>query len=149
VKYDDASWHYGGDFPKDLPREAGATHIGMFLAWAILRDLPSNLHRDEIPEALERVRRRATTGAEFLRQECDEKFTDEDLNDLGNSFAQAYYEKTYLADYCRLFAEAGDAYRVDDTWANFDRLAPVLDARFREWRERQARGGTKWWHFWR
>ena len=23
MKYDDASWHYGGDFPADLPQEAG------------------------------------------------------------------------------------------------------------------------------
>ncbi|WP_262497415.1 DUF7832 domain-containing protein [Pedobacter caeni] len=29
AKYDDASWHYGGDFPKDLPQINGATHIGM------------------------------------------------------------------------------------------------------------------------
>ena len=29
AKYDDASWHYGGDFPDDLPEENGATHIGM------------------------------------------------------------------------------------------------------------------------
>jgi hypothetical protein len=41
VKYDDASWHYGGDFPKGLPQKAGATHIGMFLAWMILNGLSS------------------------------------------------------------------------------------------------------------
>ena len=29
MKYDDASWHYNGDFPTDLPVEAGATHIGL------------------------------------------------------------------------------------------------------------------------
>ena len=33
MKYDDASWHYEGAYPADLPPEAGATHIGMFLAW--------------------------------------------------------------------------------------------------------------------
>ncbi|RML48695.1 DUF7832 domain-containing protein [Pseudomonas avellanae] len=32
MKYDDASWHYNGNFPSDLPDTAGATHIGMFLA---------------------------------------------------------------------------------------------------------------------
>lgn len=26
MKYDDASWHYGGEFPDDLPPTAGATH---------------------------------------------------------------------------------------------------------------------------
>ncbi|WP_047336431.1 hypothetical protein [Pseudomonas protegens] len=33
MKYDEASWHYGGDFPADLPASAGAPHIGLFLAW--------------------------------------------------------------------------------------------------------------------
>src|SRR6266404_3538306 len=41
MKYDDASWHYGGDFPEDLPREAGATHTGMFVAWALLFTNPA------------------------------------------------------------------------------------------------------------
>ena len=36
MKYDDAGWHVGGDFPDDLPPEAGATHIGMFAAWCML-----------------------------------------------------------------------------------------------------------------
>lgn len=39
MKYDDASWHCAGDFPKDLPEAAGATHTGMFLAWALLSGL--------------------------------------------------------------------------------------------------------------
>jgi hypothetical protein len=76
MKYDDASWHYGGDYPNDLPSEAAATHIGMFLAWAILRDLVGDLHIEESRESLERVRARQMTGREFLLKECDEKFTD-------------------------------------------------------------------------
>ena len=39
MKYDDASWHYGGDFPSELSSDAGATHIGMFVTWALLVDL--------------------------------------------------------------------------------------------------------------
>lgn len=137
MKYDDASWHYGGDFPTDLPPEAGATHIGMFLAWAIGRGLIAEFHREESIDALEKVRSRQMSGAQFLLQECDEKFTDEDLNEIGNAFAQKYYESEYLADYCAVFAEGGDTYRVADSWYNFDRLAPILDARFEEWRVRQ------------
>ena len=38
MKYDDWSRHGGGNFPADLPPEAGATHAGMFLAWALLAD---------------------------------------------------------------------------------------------------------------
>ena len=33
MKYDDASWHYGGNFPKGLSRKNGATHIAFFLVW--------------------------------------------------------------------------------------------------------------------
>ena len=38
---DQADWHYAGDFPRELPPEAGGTHIGMYLAWIIQRDLGS------------------------------------------------------------------------------------------------------------
>lgn len=34
MKYDDVSWHSEGSLPSDLPYTAGATHAGMFLAWA-------------------------------------------------------------------------------------------------------------------
>jgi hypothetical protein len=134
MKYDDASWHYGGDYPKDLPSEAGATHIGMFLAWAILRDLVGDLHREDSIDSLERVRARQMTGRDFLLKECDEKFTDEDLNELGNEFALSYYEQKYLTDYCETSVEGETAYHVADTWQHFDRLAPVLDERLAEWK---------------
>ncbi|WZB61364.1 hypothetical protein WJ970_29215 [Achromobacter xylosoxidans] len=39
MKFDDASWHYEGDYPADLPESAAATHIGMFLAWALLHGM--------------------------------------------------------------------------------------------------------------
>jgi hypothetical protein len=56
VKYDDASWHYGGDFPKDLPIEAGATHIAMFAVWAWSNGLAGPLITEDIPDALEAVK---------------------------------------------------------------------------------------------
>ena len=47
---DNANWHYGGDgFPEDLPPEAGGTHIGMFLAWAIINHLESEMQRETSP----------------------------------------------------------------------------------------------------
>lgn len=45
MKHDDYTWHLEGDFPADLPSEAAATHIGMFLAWAIHAGCVSDLHR--------------------------------------------------------------------------------------------------------
>jgi len=69
---------------------------------------------------------------------CDEKFIDEDLSEEGNEFAAVYFDfkkGDYLSDYEAILGEDGvELYHVKDTWANFDRLKPVLDKRFSEWR---------------
>jgi hypothetical protein len=138
MKYDDASWHYGGDFPANLPPEAGATHTGMFVAWALLRGLCGELHLVEFPEPFARLQRKEITPGRFFIEACDQKFTDEDLNEEGNAFAQAYYDferGKYLADYERILGgNVESLYHVADTWDNFHLLEPVLDARLAEWR---------------
>ncbi len=80
MKYDDASWHYDGDFPSDLPTEAGATHIGMFVAWGMLNGLAGELHTDEFPEWLAALQSRSTTPGQFVVTGSDEKFTDEEFD---------------------------------------------------------------------
>jgi hypothetical protein len=138
MKYDDASWHYGGDFPKDLSDEAGATHAGMFVAWALLAGLAGDIHIEEFPEGVEKLRSRTVTPGQFFLEACDGKFTDEDLNDEGNAFAQEYFEferGSYLEDYGRLLAEdLPSQYHVQDSWTNFDKLRPSLDKKFEDWR---------------
>lgn len=146
MKYDDASWHFEGDFPSDLPPEAGATHIGMFLAWAILRRLEGERLTEDCADSLERVRQRALTGAQFLLAECDGKLTDEELDDLGNEFAKFYLgtpdaDGDYTGDYSDVLAnDAPSIYHVADTWINFDLLKPKIDQRFDAWRARPSRG---------
>ena len=137
MKYDDASWHYGGDFPKDLPDEAGATHTGMFVAWALLSGLVGQTHIDDFPEDLEALRTRSVTPGRFFLQSCDGKFIDENLNDQGNAFAAAYFDLergSYLSDYENVLgAGLPSLYHVPDTWQSFDTLKPVLDSRFTNW----------------
>lgn len=139
MKYDDADWHYGGNFPDDLPQEAGATHIGMFVAWALLAGLAGRLHLEDFPDGLEALHQRSITPGAFLLNYCDEKFTDEDLNEVGNNFAKAYYdsEEGYLVDYENIIAgDLPSLYHVADSWENFERLKPTLDSRFSAWRSR-------------
>ena len=151
MSYDRADWYHGAaDFPSDLRPENAATHIGMFLAWAIINGLEGELHRTEDEAPLASVRARNMTGREFLIQYCDEKFTDEDLNDEGNAFAASYYETKgghwqYIEDYERVFSGLPSVYHVEDTWANYDRIAPVISRRFDAWRRRHRR---RWWQFW-
>ena len=138
MKYDDASWHYGGKFPKDLPPEAGATHTGMFVAWALLNGLAGEIYSTDFPDQIPKLVSRSLTPGRFFLEACDGKFTDDDLNEEGNAFAQAYFDFEkghYIADYeGSLGKSVPDLYHVEDSWENFDRLRPVLDRRLADWK---------------
>ena len=143
MKYDDASWHYGGNFPDGLPENAGATHIGMFLSWAALNGLAGDLHVEDFSDDLGRLRGRTITPAAWFISVCDEKLTDEDLNEEGNQFAQAYYagenglhliEGSYLLDLSDAFSASETLYHVPDTWATYDILEPIIRSRYDAWR---------------
>lgn len=143
MKYDDASWHYSGDFPAGLPDEAGATHIALFLAWAVMNGLAGEYHTTDAADELALLRSRDITPTEWFIRACDEKFTDEDLNDEGNRFAMNYYgsgnglhstDGSYLSDYCDAFPNASSLYEVEDSWDSFDALAPKLNRRLEDWR---------------
>ncbi|WP_144391800.1 hypothetical protein [Pleionea sediminis] len=142
MKYDDASWHYGGDFPENLPTEAGATHIGMFVTWCLLNDLGGELHTDELPESLAILRERKNTPGQWFIENCDEKFTDEDLNEIGNAFTHFFYasdEAPYYSVYENCLGENIEhLYEVPDTWESYDKLAPFLSENFQSWIKNQG-----------
>ena len=137
MKYDDASWHYGGDFPNNLDDEAGATHIGMFVAWCLLNDLAGELHTDEFPEELKKLTNKESTPGKWFINNCDEKFTDEDLNELGNKFCKYYYaaeNAPYLGVYeSTLSSNISHLYAVPDSWESYDKLEPKIKSDFNEW----------------
>lgn len=154
-KYDDASWHYGGDFPEGLPSKNGATHTGMFLNWCIHNNLHSEEMKEDFKDEIESLKRREITGAEFLLEVCDGKFTEHELNDLGNSFAKDYYVdetdfadkfSSFATDYINIFdskAEESDYeyetfYHIEDTYENYDLMKLAIDHRFEEWKEYKA-----------
>ena len=138
MKYDDATWHSGGNFPPDLPPSAAGTHTGMFMAWAFLSGMASRIAAANLAERMHQLESRAVTPGAFYLETCGGKFLDEDLNEEGNAFARAYFDFAdgqYLADYdATLGSDLGDIYRVADTWENFDRLKGILDSRYREWK---------------
>lgn len=140
MTYDRIDWHSGGDgFPKNVSRDNRGTHIGMFLTWIIQNDLIGELHIEESQNSLKQVRNREMTGREFLIKECDSKFWDEDLNEKGNQFANYYFAdnngyKQYINDYERVFLDYNNLYDIEDTWENYDRISPILDKRYLEWK---------------
>jgi len=139
MKYDDASWHFGGDYPEDLPEKNAYTHIGMFLGWALINDLAGELHREEWPEEIEAVKKKELSGAEFLIRNCDGKFTDEDLNETGNDFATEFYENEYFDKYLEV-ADPEDKYEtiyhIPDSPEIFDKVTAMISTAFKLWSEK-------------
>jgi len=102
------------------------------------------MHTEIFPNDLEALRNSSSPGAWFISA-CDEKFTNEDLNDEGNDFAKFYYNMTaeegaisYLFDYSALFPENKSLYYVPDTWDTYGKVEPVVCARFKAWRDAHA-----------
>lgn len=152
IKYDDASWHYGGDFPEGLPEKNSATHTGMFLNWCINNNLHSEELKADCENEIESLKRRKITGADFVIDTCDGKFSECDLNDLGNAFAKDYYVdetdfgdqfSSFATDFINIFdslAEESDFeyetfYHIEDTYENYDLMKQIIDHRFLEWKE--------------
>ena len=137
VIYDDAVYHQGAPafLTKRLNPHNGGTHIGMYLAWIILNRLESFQLRQRAATAVEEVRGKQLTGRDFLFAHCDGRLTGEALNKEAQSFTDFYYEDQYLKDYEKvLVSKATGTYTVADSWANYERLAKVMDERLRDYR---------------
>lgn len=143
MKYDDAEYLFL-NFETERDNNDAGTHIGMYLAWALLRGMGGG-HFSEPAAAghLQRLKAREITGADVLWDRCDGKLTDDDFDPIGNAFTAAYYEKQFVRDYERLFQRdfvdtghpTDDFCSVPDTWDNFARMVAVLDQRFAQWQK--------------
>jgi hypothetical protein len=135
---DRADWHYSGDYPKELPPESGGTHIGMYLAWIVQRGLGSAMLQKYARDSLPLLRERKITGRELLFSELDEKLLYSLLTKVGKDFTRAYYDDTdcYVMDYLTVLGGTlPTLYHIEDSWDNYDKLAPVIDDRFSRWQQ--------------
>ena len=153
MSYDRANFDYSTD-TEPLPKGHAATHIGMFLSWAVLNGLESDFHWQRSAELLARLRRGEITGRQFFEAACAEKFAEKDLSEEGNAFAQHYYvgeaerRGPYFADYKKvLVAGLPSFWQVADTWANYEKIAAVITRRYEEWKKPPP--VKRWWQFWR
>lgn len=126
--YDDGRAHRE-HLPGDLPRKAGATHLGMFFAWCALRGLASDWHGRLDPDRLERLKRREMTGRDYVVDHLGGALEADHLTAEGQAFAERYLASgQYLAEYTAAVAGGlPSPYHVEDSWDVFDRLVPMLD----------------------
>ncbi|HEY6094557.1 MAG TPA: hypothetical protein VIU93_06350 [Gallionellaceae bacterium] len=145
TKLDDASWHLGSDdFPEGAPEENSATHMGMFVAWAVDNDLWGQVPGVDWAVSVAQVRSRKITGRTFVLEECDGKLFSEMFNERGAAFAESYYDRYLMGYQCTLTKGLASDYLVADTWENYERMAGVLTARY----ENPKPLTKPWWKFW-
>ena len=151
VSYDRADYDYSTE-EAPLPKGHAATHIGMFLSWAVDHGLENDYHRQYSSELLEKLRRREITGRQFFQAACKEQFAEKDLGVEGNAFAAVYYRTgdgqrgAYFEDYKKILAAGLPSFwHVADTWENYAKLAPVITRRYEEWKN--PRPKKRWWQF--
>lgn len=139
--YDNAKWHYEGDFPGDLLPFQGYVHTGMFLGWCIDNDLMSEQFKTDLAKEIAHFKKQKITGAQIYEGCCDGIFMSEDLNETGNQFAAAYFNfdtGSYLSDYeDTLGGVLPSLYHVEDSWENYNKLKPVIDRQFQAWKAKQ------------
>lgn len=130
MKYDDAGWHYGGDFPKGSPDKYGATHIALFMKWCFVKGWAGELHTEKEPKELNKVINGNMSAVTFFLDYCDEKLTDEDFNEKGNIFASKYYgdDGLYLTDYVELFGDL--MYVASENEHDFEKFSSMLESRY-------------------
>ncbi len=134
--YDKAKWHYqADDFPKELSEHQGFVHTGMFLWWLIENDLMSEEFIKDFEEEIQLCKDQEITGAEVFSR-MDGVLSIEDVSEQGNAFGIKYYEKQYLEDYGYVLCEdLPTAYHVQDSIQNYLKLKPVIDQRYKDWKQ--------------
>jgi len=135
--YDKAKWHYEHrTYPAGLDESQGYLYGGFYLAWAAAHGHLSDDFLHDFGATVEQLVNRTITPAAAY-EVIDGVLTTDTFNDRGNAFADYLFESD-SADYYGLFEEVlttdlPSPYHVEDSWENYDKLAPVLDRVYQEW----------------
>lgn len=118
----DEVWHYAAD------------HIGLFLRWIIDNGYEGTDEDIVDRNECERVRSGELSGADYLMNNCDGKFWEDDLCEEIIPFVNDYYEQ-YLKDYAEI-AAGGKCYTLLSGDKEYNRIRPVIDAAYENFRKK-------------
>lgn len=148
MSYDQGYWHYDTCDEMGLPEENAATHIVAYLKWCIHRNFISESIENEDVEALANIRSGTDSVAEYFENRLDWKLGEWCLNEVGNKFTSAYYQR-YLNDLTKHFPQIVYGAECD---VDFDSLSTVLDKRLSEFlidvHNNQPDKNRPWWKWW-
>ena len=152
MKYDDASWHYGGEFPEGHPQENGGVHIALFMKWCFINGWAGELHLNEEAEDTQKVINGTLSATDFFFKYCDGKLTDEDFNEKGNEIASLYLgsDGLYIEDYSGVIQH--NIYEATEEEHDFNALMNVMNERLESGiftlSARLLNEKKPWWKFW-
>lgn len=138
--YDKAAYHEEAVAKLKLPPEHAENQTLFFLRWLIENNLMRQWYMDAAAETLEECRAGKATIRDVYRQMASALMSDM-LSPEAEAFVKDYYfvSKSRPVGYPRDFSTVlqgnlPSSYHVPYTENNYQRIKPVLDQRFREWR---------------
>jgi hypothetical protein len=123
-----------------------------FASWCALKGL---LRADKFtPDLIEPLRERRMTPLQFLHGPCGQLLWSGDIAPDARGFVSDYFDgvltpdaQRWVTDVKTVFGSSNhfrdaDEAMTEDTWDNFDRIAPVIEKRYGEWRRGELK--AKW-----
>jgi len=92
---DKIGWHLEAipdDIPEDKRWEKAGAHIGYFIEWAYKKGFVPTDPEIHAVDEYQKVINSEINGLQFLIENCDTKFWEEDLNEQGQKFAFFAYD---------------------------------------------------------
>ena len=152
MKYDDASWHYGGDFPEGQRQETGGVRMALVTKWCFINGWAGELHLNEEVEDTQKVINGTLSATDFFFKYCDGKLTDEDSDEKGNEIASLYLgsDGLYIEDYSGVIQH--NIYEATEEEHDFNALMNVMNERLESGiftlSARLLNEKKPWWKFW-
>ncbi|WP_456304931.1 DUF7832 domain-containing protein [Commensalibacter communis] len=156
MSYDKAKYHYGvDDFPEELPVTQGGVHMAFFYCWMLEKGFAGEDLLEDGADLLVKIHQE-TEDYSVLDLLFDFNYgglMDEDFNQEGAEFADAYYDDTsvfskkygsYLQDYSGLDLDLLEGakeqryYYIQFSDQNYEKAKGLLDQRYQQFLEFQG-----------
>lgn len=157
MAYDKAKYHFDADdFPEELPITQGGVHTAFFYRWMLEKGFAGEDLRKDGADLLSKINEEEKDYSvlDLLFDFNDGSLIDEDFNQEGAEFADAYYDDTarfskkygsYLQDYCNLdlaFLEGAKEesyYYIHFSDQNYEKVKVLLNQRYQQFLEFQGK----------
>jgi predicted DNA-binding WGR domain protein len=139
IIFDNASWHYGGDFPSDLDNHQAYIHTGLYIGWLLREGLFTSVFQKDNKEGISRFLHKDITAPDFYEKYMDGKFMSYELSDQGIAFTIYYFDtdfsrSMYINDLITILCKnISSVYYIKDNWQNFEIMADLINKRYQNW----------------